>query len=31
LPIESIESHRRNTHILDVAKERTHHKNFNNI
>ena len=31
LPIESIESHCRNTHVLDVAKERTYHTNFNNI
>ena len=31
LPIESIESHCHNTHVLDVARERTYHKNFNNI
>jgi len=28
---ENLESHFHNTHVLDVARERTYHKNFNNI
>ena len=28
---ENLESHCHNTHDLDVARERTYHKNFNNI